>query len=223
MFLMHDQIKIFFRNLFHWYWIIALALVVLTAVSILALIYVPDAWFADRMMSERDRVYELLLISLACVALTAMLWATWVCTWMASRDEEPCGRHSPRTRADNMRLRAWAPMLCAIGFLLYSLVTFVFQPRVDPTVAPFAPVMYALSIGVAVGIVPLWLFIRWLGRSIIERYQVNMAARSICYYCGYDMRGNLSAEKCSECGNEVPKTPMLSEGASSATDSIPAT
>ncbi|QDU34113.1 hypothetical protein KS4_21750 [Poriferisphaera corsica] len=50
----------------------------------------------------------------------------------------------------------------------------------------------------------LFMYSRWLHKKAKE----TATWRHICYGCGYDLRGNLEAENCPECGHEIERERM---------------
>jgi len=133
-------------------------------------------------------------------------WLCWLCTYYEAGNPFVRPKLKPAICARWLRRIIWAPpILLAALFLADVVVMVLWVTRIGVTVDSMAIavplVAYLAGISAAV-------FISWrLCRSIVRRYRKSIADMSLCFACGYDLRGNPGAEVCSECGFALESDP----------------
>ena len=129
-------------------------------------------------------------------------WLCWLCTYYEAGNPFVRPKLKPVACALWLKRIVWAPpILLAALFLGDAAIMYLWVTRVNAgfdwaTVAiPLAAYLAGFGVAAAVS---------WrLCRVVVRRYRKAVADMSMCYGCGYDLRGNPQAEICSECGHDL--------------------
>jgi hypothetical protein len=129
-------------------------------------------------------------------------WLCWLCTYYEAGNPFVRPKLKPATCAIWLRRIVWAPPVLLLFLCLADAAVIVlWVTRVNIPVGPATIIIrigaYVLATGLAVGV-------SWkLWPVVLKRYQRSILRMSMCFRCGYDLRGNPSAEICSECGQDL--------------------